>query len=62
MSDYDQAYYEQRAAKSREMAAAAIDPNIAAIHLEMAERYDLLATSKTEAPKREATLRIATQK
>jgi hypothetical protein len=60
MSDYDQDYYEQRAAKSREMAAAAVDANIAAIHLEMAERYELLASSKAEAPRGEATLRIAT--
>lgn len=44
MSDYDPDYYGQRAAKSRELAAAAVDPKIAAIHLKMAERYDLPAS------------------
>lgn len=58
MSDYDRDYYEQRSAKSRELAAKAVDPKIAAIHLEMAERYDLLASSKAEAPTGHATLRI----
>ncbi len=60
MSDYDQAYYQERGEKARELAAAAVDPKIAAIHLEMAERYDLLASSKAEAPTGQATLRIAT--
>ena len=58
MSDYDRDYYEQRAVRSRELAAAAVDAKIAAIHLEMAERYDLLALSKAEAPTGEATLRV----
>ena len=60
MSDYDPSYYQARAAKAREMAAAAVDPRIATIHLEMAERYDLLASSGAETPARQATLRIAT--
>ncbi len=45
MSANTQAYYEYRAEKARILAAAAIDPQIATIHLEMAERYDLLAKS-----------------
>ena len=42
MSDNTRAYYEYRAEKSRILAAAAIDPKIAAIHQEMAERYELM--------------------
>ena len=60
MSEYDQSYYQARAAKARELAAAAVDPKIAAIHLEMAERYDLLAASEAEAPTGQATLRVVT--
>ena len=39
----NQAYYEYRAEKARILAAAATDPEIAAIHLDMAVRYELLA-------------------
>ena len=42
MSDNTQAYYEYRAAQARILAAAATNPKISAIHLEMAERYELL--------------------
>lgn len=47
MSGNTKAYYEFRAEKERALAAAAVSPKIAAIHLEMAERYDLLAGGAT---------------
>ena len=43
MSANTQDYYQNRARKARDLAAVATDPKIAAIHLEMAERYELLA-------------------
>ncbi len=46
MNEYDRAYYEVRGAKSRELAAMADDPKIAAAHLKTADRYDVLAESK----------------
>ena len=46
MSDYSREYYLARSAQSRAMAAAATNPQIAAIHLDLAERYDQLAESK----------------
>jgi hypothetical protein len=42
MSGSTQQYYESRSHKEWEMAAAATDPEIAAIHVEMAKRYDTL--------------------
>ena len=60
MSDYDTGYYQARAARARELAAGAVDPKISAIHLEMADRYDLLASSKAEAPIEHPTLRVVT--
>jgi hypothetical protein len=36
-------YYTTRAQHSRELANRAISPPIAAIHLELAEKYDMLA-------------------
>jgi hypothetical protein len=36
-------YYTTRAQQSRELANRAISPPIAAIHLELAEKYDMLA-------------------
>ena len=48
MSDYSREYYEARSAQSRAMAAAATNPQIAAIHLDLAERYDQLAQSKLD--------------
>ena len=56
MSVNTQGYYELRARKARELAEAAIDPKIAAIHSEMADRYDVLATGIRP----RATLRIVT--
>jgi hypothetical protein len=56
MNEYDRAYYEVRGANSRELAAAAVDPKMAAIHLKTAERYDLLAMSKLDAPTGTATV------
>ena len=48
MSDNTKDYYEERSRKAREMSAAAADPKIAAIHMEMAMRYDLLASDGPE--------------
>ena len=45
MSDYDRAFYQARATNRRALATAAVDPKIAALHIEMAEQYDLLASS-----------------
>lgn len=56
MSINTQGYYELRARRARELADAAIDPKIAAIHLEMAERYDVLAAGERLRP----TLRVVT--
>ena len=61
MANYDRSYYEKRGAQSRELAAAAVDPEIAAIHLEMAERYDLLATSEAPLPIDQTRLRLITR-
>ena len=58
MSDYNRGYYEGRAAKARDLAAAAVDPKISAIHLEMAERYDSLASSEADVPAGRPTLRM----
>lgn len=43
-------YYRLRARQARELAAAAADPKIAAIHAEMAEQYDTLAAATTPGP------------
>ena len=43
MRSDDSEYYRRRAASERSLAQAAVDPRIAAIHDELAERYDLLA-------------------
>lgn len=56
MSANTQGYYEHRARQARAFAAAATDPKIAAIHSEMADRYDALA-AEVRAP---ARLRIVT--
>ena len=62
MSDYtyDRAYYAERGATERALAAAAANPKVAAIHLEMAERYDQLAAVKAPVPAGRPTLRLAT--
>lgn len=52
MNDYDRAYYELRGAKSRQLAALAGDPKIAAAHLITAGRYDAIALSKGGATRR----------
>jgi len=41
----DPAYYSERAAEERRLAMASKDPKVRAIHLELAERYDILARS-----------------
>lgn len=58
MSANTQGYYEDRSRKARELAAAAVDPKIAAIHMEMAERYDRLASASARAPTGKPPLRI----
>ena len=44
----DPSYYTARAAKARESAASAIDPEVAVIHTSMAERYAALAELPTD--------------
>ena len=56
MSVNTQGYYELRARRARELADAAIDPKIAAIHSEMAERCDVLAAGERVRP----ALRVVT--
>ena len=48
MSDNTKEYYEERSRKAWELSAAAVDPKIAAIHMEMAMRYELLAGDAPE--------------
>lgn len=43
-------YYVARAASSRELAQRAADPAIAAIHVDLAERYEVLAADQPEMP------------
>jgi hypothetical protein len=50
MSVNSQAYYEYRARKARELATAATNPKVAAIHCEMADRYDALAAPPPPRP------------
>lgn len=49
MSDQDLSYFRLRAAEERQRAADAAEPNIRAIHLELAHRYDQAATATLEA-------------
>ena len=51
-------YYARREQQERELAAAALDPTIKAIHLDLAERYAALARPEPK-PKRK-TLGLAT--
>jgi hypothetical protein len=51
MSGNTQEYYEIRSRKEWELAAAALDPKIAAIHVEMAEYYDALIAKEKARPK-----------
>lgn len=51
-----QDYYVARAASSRGLAERAADPMIAAIHAELASRYDLLAAQPE--PKNAAAMRM----
>ena len=46
MSEYNREYYRERSAQSRARAAAATRPEIAAIHLDLAERYEAIARTK----------------
>lgn len=48
------AYYSARAAEERRLATAASDPNIRAIHLELAEKYAELAGDSGPASPRAA--------
>lgn len=48
MSDYTREYYLERSRASRAMAAAATKPNIAAIHLDLARRYEAIASTKPD--------------
>ena len=43
MSNSDKDYYRVRALEERDRAAAANEPNIAAIHRDLAEKYEALA-------------------
>lgn len=47
MSASDREFYEERVHESRARAAAAADPKIAAIHMELATRYSLLSLAAT---------------
>lgn len=49
MSEFDKSYYRGRGATERALAAAAVNPKVAAIHLDMAGRYDILAATGTAA-------------
>jgi len=46
----DSAYHAARAAEERRLAMAAGDPNVRAIHLEMAVKYEQLAQAAGFAP------------
>ena len=50
-------FYMRRAAAERRLGALTGDPNVAAVHLEMAERYETLA-SDARAPNEKPALRI----
>ena len=45
MSEFDVAYCERRAREERELAESAAEPRSAAVHAEMAERYENLLLS-----------------
>ena len=61
MSVNTKGYYEYRSRQARDMGAAAVDPTIAAIHMEMAKRYELLASSTPQVPTSKPKLRIVTR-
>ena len=61
MIDSDRTYYERRAATEREMAAAAGDPRIAAIHMELAERYYHACGVQCPSPDRVAETHVVTE-
>ena len=48
-------YYADRAAKERAIADKATDPAIRKIHLDMAERYELLAMGESAPAMRQST-------
>jgi GH25 family lysozyme M1 (1,4-beta-N-acetylmuramidase) len=54
-------YYSRRADVERMSSCSAKDPKVAAIHLEMARRYDELASSDGNRPIGRPTLRIVTR-
>lgn len=56
----DQEYYVARAASSRDLAQRAATPMIAAIHVELAIRYDVLAAQPERTNARTLTLVQAT--
>jgi len=55
VSSNDREFYEERVQESRARAAAAADPKIAAIHMELATRYSLLSIAATLNGDREHT-------
>jgi hypothetical protein len=46
--DNSREYYRSRSDRERELALAAISPDIADIHMELADRYDWLADNLVE--------------
>lgn len=53
----DRDYYASRAANAREMEKRAISPSVAAIHAELARRYDFMASLSLE--KAEAIMTVS---
>jgi hypothetical protein len=60
MSEFDKSYYRARGAAERELAASAANPKIAAIHLDMAARYDILAATGAAAAMCDIKLELVT--
>lgn len=46
----DRDYYTERAAEERKLSASSIEPNVAKVHLELAEKYEGLARAAQAAP------------
>jgi hypothetical protein len=51
-------YYTRRALAERILSGLTTDPKVAAIHLDMARRYDALSSSDGQAPTQKPTRRI----
>ena len=54
MSPIDRTYFTERAVKSHQMAEAAHNPDVAAIHARLAAEYELLAVAPDARPLRRA--------